>query len=62
MSRIYATEEDSGCRFLLRIECDGNLCKASIAPNPEISKSGWRKHGVRKHDCRFEYDYCPECS
>jgi hypothetical protein len=60
MSRVYATEEDSGARVLVRLECDAAMCDAKIRPHPEIAQSGWVKSVVVRHGTRFEYAYCPE--
>ena len=61
MSRVYATEEDTGRRFLLRLECDAAGCLATIEPHPEITQSGWMRCGYRdRSGTVFEYDYCPE--
>lgn len=60
MGRVYATENDSGARVLVRIECDAPMCDAKVRPHPEIATSGWVKCGVKKNDVRFEYAYCPD--
>lgn len=59
--RIYVQREDDGKRVLVAIRCDG--CGAEIRPNPEISKSGWEKHGWDHGPGteKFEVDYCPSC-
>lgn len=64
MSRIYATEEGSGRRFLVRVECDGPGCEESIKPHPRISESGWTRYG-QDHGPgteKLEWDYCPSCT
>ena len=62
MARVYAVEEGTGKRFLVRIECDA--CDATIKPHPEISKSGWVKvgkvWGSGPTARRLEWDYCPD--
>lgn len=58
MSRVYATEDDTGRRFLARIECDENGCDAKILPGPDIGQSGWVKCGGRDGDYTWENDYC----
>ncbi len=62
MSRIYAREEDSGRRFLARIECDAASCRAFIRPNPNIAESGWIKCGQvdASGEHRWERDYCDD--
>lgn len=64
MARIYATEDHTGHRILVRLECDGLGCKASIKPHPEIAKSGWTKRGwsYGPGTEQFVSDFCPECS
>jgi len=64
MSRIYATEDDTGRRCLVRLECDGPGCEATIKPHPEIAKSGWTMRGIDFGPGRdgLEWDYCEECS
>jgi len=63
MSRVYATEEGTGRRFLARIECD--YCDASIKPHPNIAQSGWKRWGtgpgfpLRAGDYD-EFDCCPD--
>jgi hypothetical protein len=60
LSRIYAVEEDSGRRVLIRIECDGPMCTAKITPSPDIAQSRWVTWGCKKWDTKFEYAYCPD--
>jgi hypothetical protein len=62
--RVYAVEEGTQRRFLVRLECDGTGCDATIKPHPEINKSGWTKRGVYygPGDSRnLEWDYCSDC-
>ncbi len=63
MGRVYANEEETGRRVLLRLECDEPGCPAGIKPNPDIARSGWKKHGsydaVARQDVA-EFIYCPE--
>jgi hypothetical protein len=64
VSRVYAVEEGTGRRFLLRIECDGSGCSKSIAPRPDIAESGWVK---RMQDDgpgtdKLRWDFCPDCA
>ena len=62
MARIYATEERSGKRVLLRLECDGGDCSATIKPHPDIAQSGWVVHGQSERDgFALTWDYCPRC-
>jgi len=61
MAKVYAVEETSGKRILVRIECDEPSCDAKIKPHPEISKSGWIKKGVSDGSFTTEYYYCPDC-
>lgn len=60
MSRIYAVEEATDHRFLVRLECDAMGCKATIRPHPEIAQSGWRNCGVMDKGAKYELDYCPD--
>lgn len=64
MSKIYAKIEGSEKRILLRIECDGSGCNASIKPHPEIAHSGWTKCGWDNGPGTdtFVLYYCPDCS
>ncbi len=62
MSRVYAVEEGSGKRFLVRLECDKNGCTEVIKPYREIASSGWTKHGIRENGTSLEWDYCPRHS
>jgi hypothetical protein len=57
VSRRYARDEDTGERFLHRIECDAPGCRASIKPNPQIAESGWVKRG---YGADVTADYCPD--
>lgn len=59
MARIYATEEGTGRRFLLRLECDGPGCSESIKPHPEIAESGWMKRSQLVGSQVLAWDYCP---
>ena len=59
--RIYAIEDVSGKKVLVRIECDAG-CGASIKPCVDISKSGWVKVGRYLWGEKLEWDYCPECA
>ena len=63
MSRVYATEDGTKRRFLVRLECDGPGCEATIKPHPEINKSGWTKRGQDNGPGtdKLEWDYCPDC-
>lgn len=60
MSRIYATEEDSGRRFLVRLECDEPGCSEKLLPGPSVSESGWVKVGEMDRGTSLEWDYCQE--
>lgn len=65
MSRVYATREDTGKRFLVELECDGNGCAAAIKPSPDIARSGWAKRGFRWGQSQgewTEFHYCPSCA
>jgi hypothetical protein len=59
--RIYATTDD-GRRILCTIRCDGVECDLEIKPRPDISHSGWMKHGlaIDRADWLLQ-DYCPDC-
>ncbi len=61
MSRVYAFEEGSGRRFLVRLECDRSGCDASIKPHLEIADSGWMKRGINdpRQGGRSEWHFCP---
>jgi len=63
MAKVYAVEEGTGRRFLVRLECDA--CDATIKPHPEISSSGWMKRVQIEPpggpgSARFEWHYCPD--
>jgi hypothetical protein len=60
MSRIYATREDTGEKFLLALKCD--RCGAEIKPNPDISQSGWMKRGWDNGVVKSAIDLCPDCA
>lgn len=64
--RHYATDEDTGERFLRYISCDHGCCPEKIKPHPEISSSGWTKKGgtnpPHRPEDKRENDYCPEHS
>ena len=62
MARIYAVEEGSGIRFLVRIECDGPGCNDSFKPG-DSKMQDWEKRGM-DHGIgtpKLEWDYCPLC-
>jgi hypothetical protein len=62
VGRIYAIE-DTGRRFLARIKCD--YCGASIKPNPDIARSGWKKWGTFRpfgDGSDEEFYCCPDCT
>jgi hypothetical protein len=60
---VYAVEEGSGKRFLVRLECDHGDCDATIKPHPEIASSGWTKRGGRDSaGFTWENTYCPRHS
>jgi predicted RNA-binding Zn-ribbon protein involved in translation (DUF1610 family) len=62
MACIYATREDTSKCILIEIQCD--KCGRTIKPNPNISESGWVKHGsidLVTREQNVEY-LCPECS
>lgn len=42
--RVYATEEGTGTKHLVALECDD--CGAKIKPGPDIAASGWEKRGT----------------
>lgn len=60
MAAVYATEEASGDRVLVRLECDEPMCEARIAPRPTIAGSGWTKRGIIANGVKFEYVFCPD--
>lgn len=61
MARVYAVEEETDHRFLVRIECDEPGCNASILPNPDIATNGWVKRGCWGDGAStFESAYCPD--
>jgi len=62
MGKVYAVEEGTGRRFLVRIECDDSNCDNSIKPNPQICESGWTKRGNDSGPGtqKDEYYYCPK--
>ena len=64
MSRVYAVEEGTGRRFIVRIECDGPICCETITPRSDIAESGWVKRGIDNGSGtdRLEWDYCPMCA
>ncbi len=58
MGRVYENGR------LIRIECDaddgeGRPCTATIAPNPDIAKSGWTKEGSGPRGDELEWGVCP---
>lgn len=61
MGKVYAVVEGDNTRVLVQLECD--RCDATIKPNPDISKSGWRMagfdHGPGTE--QFVEYFCPEC-
>lgn len=61
MGRIYAVEEDTGQRHLVRIECDHIGCLAKMKPGDahvmQWTKKGW-DNGLGTD--KFENYYCPE--
>jgi len=59
MARVYAREEDSDRRFIVRIECDKIGCSSVIKPGPQIASSGWTKRGSTFSPSAVS-DYCPE--
>ena len=62
MSRVYAIEEGTNKRHLIRTECDYVGCDKSIKPHPEIAKSGWTNCGIISTSDSLEWNYCPEHS
>lgn len=60
MARIYATEDNTGRRILVRITCDYIGCERSVRPTS--SKTGWEKHGwdYGPGTDKVETYYCPD--
>jgi len=59
MGRIYAVEEDTGHRKLVRLECDYPGCKAKMKPG-DAHVAKWTKVGSSNGTDIYENYYCPE--
>jgi hypothetical protein len=61
MGKIYAVEEDTGDRRLVRIECD--YCDNQTKPHSGIVWAGWEKCGWDNGPGTEKFDVCicPEC-
>jgi hypothetical protein len=63
MGRVYATEDESGRRVLVRIKCDAAGCDASVPPGHNL---GWMRFG--RYRCpgasenMSDLVYCPKHS
>jgi len=62
MARVYAIEENSKKRHLIRLECDYPNCSSIIKPGDTMLKSNWTKQGIIGTYDSFEHHYCPEHS
>ena len=60
--KIYAIVEGTGRRLLVRSECDRAGCAATLAPGPDVAKSGWTVRGFRDRGHLYWFEYCPEHS
>lgn len=58
--RIYAIEEGTGRRRLVRIECDKDGCDAVLVPGPGVLNSGWTLGGYRDGKEKYWFDRCPD--
>jgi hypothetical protein len=61
VSRVYAVEEGTARRFLVRLECDEPCCRETITPGPYSAQSGWTKRGTLDLRTResLEWNHCP---
>lgn len=62
MARVYAIEEHTGRRILIRIGCNG--CDAALKPGPDVVNNGWTKVGQDSGigTDKLEWTWCPVCS
>jgi len=56
MGRVYAIEEGTERRILVRIECDHPDCEQWFKPG---SGDGWTVYGVNDGETKLRYYYCP---
>lgn len=62
MARVYAREEETDRRILIRLECDHPGCAAVLKPGPDVADSGWKKTGSDKGTGteKYESDFCSD--